>query len=86
MLTLTSIDRLVTDLFTYFIYLSGTVIVGVMVWSGIMIATAAGDETKYKKGKTMMRQAVIGGAAVLAVGLIVNTIARIAMNPSDVLR
>lgn len=86
MLTLTSIERLVTDLFTYFIYLSGMVIVGVMVYAGIMIITAAGDETKYKKGKTMMRQAVIGGAAVLAVGLIVNTIARLAMNPSDVLR
>ena len=86
MLTLTSIERLVTDLFTYFVYISGTVIVGAMVYAGMMIATAAGDEAKYKKGKAMMWQAVVGGAAVLAVGLIVNTIARFAMNPSDVLR
>ena len=86
MLTLTSIERLITDLFTYFVYLSGTVIVGVMVYAGLRMSMSGGDEAAYKKAKTMMTQAIIGGAAVLAVGLIVNTIARFAMNPSDVLR
>lgn len=86
MLTLTSIERLVTDLFTYFIYIAGTVTVGAMVYAALMMATAGGDQTKYAKGKTMMWQAALGAGVILGVGLIVNTIARLAMNPSDVLR
>lgn len=86
MLTLTSIEGTITDLFQYFIDIAAVVVVGAFVWAAILMMTAGGDQARYQKGKDMLVQVVIGAAVIFGVGLIVNTIAHFATNPSDVLR
>ena len=66
--------------------IAGLAIVGGLAYAGFLMVTAAGDEAKFKKGKTMLGQVIIGAAVILGIGLIVNTIANFAVNPTNILR
>jgi hypothetical protein len=55
------------------------------LWGGIMMITSGGSEDKFKKGKTMFVNTVIGAVIVLASWAIVNTlITTLASNTSGV--
>ena len=66
--------------------LAGLIVVGMIVWAGITMATAGGNDARYKTGKSMLVNAVIGALVIFGVGLIVNTIANFADNPDNVLQ
>ena len=46
-----------------------------IVWGGIMYMVAGGDETKAEEAKSRIMNGVIGAAVVLAVGVILQTVA-----------
>ncbi|MCC6934536.1 MAG: hypothetical protein IT406_02520 [Candidatus Yanofskybacteria bacterium] len=85
-LTLSKVVVLVEDLINTFFILVSVVIVGVMVFAGLKMATARGDEKEFAKAKLMLRQAVIGAVIVFGVGVIIKTIADFATNPTQILR
>lgn len=84
-ITLQNIVYLVRDIINIGIILATLAVVAMIVYSGFMMATSRGEETKYKKGKEMLKYAIYGALVVFGVGLIVNTIADVAYNPMDVL-
>ena len=58
------------------------VAVVMIIWAGFNFITASGDETKTKKGKSMLTYALIGVAIVLAVrGLITLVGAIVGVDP-----
>ena len=85
-ITLADIAKLINAVVGYIVITSAVVVVGVIVWAGIMMATAHGEETRFKKGKDILRQAIIGGIIIFGVGIIVRTIASFAQNPAGILR
>lgn len=56
-----------------------------IVYGGFQMATAAGNDAKFALGRKTLLNAVIGLAVILAVGLIVNTIARFATSPQSII-
>jgi hypothetical protein len=85
-LRLTDVTKLISSVVGIIMIISGTIVMGVIVYAGIIMATSAGDETRYKKGKSILYQGIIGGLVIFGVGLIVRTIANFAQNPSNILR
>ncbi|MFA7717457.1 MAG: hypothetical protein WC875_01975 [Candidatus Absconditabacterales bacterium] len=51
-----------------------------LIWGGFQMVTAAGDETKYKKGFKILQQAAIGLIFIGASWLIISLIFRIIQN------
>lgn len=84
-ITLRDIVLLVQRVMNIGIILATLAVVAMIVYSGFQMATAGGDEAKYKKGRTTLKYAVIGALVVFGVGLIVNTIANVAYDPTNVL-
>ena len=85
-ITLSDIAKLINSVVGYIVIISAVIVVGVIVWAGIMMATAHGDENKFKKGQDILKQAIIGGIVIFGVGIIVRTIASFAQNPAGILR
>ena len=54
--------------------LLGLITIIILIWGGFQMVTAAGDDGKYKKGFTIVKQAVIGLILIGVSALIVNLI------------
>lgn len=84
--TLEGIQLFIEDIVTYFMEISGVIIVGVMVYAGIRMASAGGTPAKFEEGKKMLIQAAWGAVVVFGVGTIVKTIAGFAHDPTQIVR
>jgi hypothetical protein len=85
-ITLTSLQSFIADAVSIFLVIASLAVVAGIAYAGFTMATAGGDEAKFKKGKTMLWQVIIGGAVIFGVGLIVNTIADFAQQPTQIFR
>lgn len=84
-ITLRDIVLLVQRVMNIGIVLATLAVVAMIVYAGFKMATAAGDDAKYKDGKQTLKYAIYGALVVFGVGLIVNTIANVAYDPTNVL-
>ena len=84
-ITLRDIVLLVQRVMNIGIVLATLAVVAMIVYAGFTMATSRGVEANYKKGKDMLKYAIYGALVVFGVGLIVNTIANVAYDPTNVL-
>ena len=75
--TLDRIEVILRRIGTFLIMIAIVIAVIVLVWGGITYMTAGGDEAKATAAKTRIWNGIIGAAVVLAVGLILQTLASI---------
>ena len=73
--TLSEIEARIRQVAQFIIILSVILAVIFIIWGGITYMTAGGDETKAGAAKTRIWYGVIGAAVVLAVGVILQTLA-----------
>lgn len=73
-ITFDFIDNLAATLLNFIIGLSGILMVGSIVVSGIMITTSRENPLRFKSGIAALKTAIWGSAVVLGVGVIINTI------------
>ena len=84
-ITLRDIVLLVQRIMNVGIVLATLAVVGMIVYAGFMMATDSGSGDRYKKGKDILKYSIYGALVVFGVGLIVNTIANVAYDPTNVL-
>ena len=75
--TLTDIQDLITTVARFLILISVVVAVIFIVWGGMMYMMAGDDVAKAGAAKTRIVNGIIGALVVLAVGLIMQTLASI---------
>lgn len=80
------IKRLVEQVVQLLITVAALAVVGFIVYGAFKMITSAGNPTKFQEGKKIVINAVIGAAVVFGVGVIVNTIADFADEPSSIIR
>ena len=73
--TLSEIEARIKQIAQFVIIVSVILAVIFIIWGGITYMTAGGDETKAGAAKTRIWNGVIGAAVVLAVGVILQTLA-----------
>ncbi len=73
-ITFDTVDSIIGVLFNFLIGLSGVVMITFIVLSGIMMAMAGSDPSKFKNAQAMLRSAIIGSAVILGTGVILNTL------------
>ena len=73
--TLSEIEARIRQIAQFIIVVSVILAVIFIIWGGITYMTAGGDETKAGAAKTRILNGVIGAAVVLAVGVILQTLA-----------
>lgn len=76
-LTLSTIQGLVETVARFLILISVVIAVIFIVWGGVMYMMAGDDTTKSGAAKTRIVNGIIGALVVLAVGLILQTLASI---------
>ena len=74
-ITLSEIEAKIRQIAQFVIVVSVILAVIFIIWGGIAYMTAGGDETKAGAAKTRIWNGVIGAAVVLAVGVILQTLA-----------
>ena len=74
-ITLSEIETRIRQVAQFIIVVSVILAVIFIIWGGIAYMTAGGDETKATSAKTRIWNGVIGAAVVLAVGVILQTLA-----------
>lgn len=72
---LTEIEQRIRQVAQFVIVVSVILAVIFIIWGGVAYMTAGGDETKATAAKTRIWNGVIGAAVVLAVGVILQTLA-----------
>ncbi len=83
---LSDIGLLIADVADFIITAAGLIIVGYIVYAGLKMVMAREDPKKFADGKQMLIHAAIGAVVVFGVGVIVNTIASFADNPTQITR
>ena len=73
--TLAEIQARITQIAQFLIVVSLVVAVIFIVWGGIRWMTAGGDEAKAKTAKQTILHGIYGAAVILAVGVILQTVA-----------
>lgn len=73
--SLTEVETLINRVARFFIAIGVILAVIFLVYGGILWMSAGSDETKIKNAKTRMKQGAWGAFIVLAVGLILQTLA-----------
>lgn len=73
------IQRIFTYALTYIVI---PVAVIMIAWGGVTMATSAGNESKFKKGREVITAAAIGLVIIFAAWLIINTITKFLGIPS----
>lgn len=73
--TLQEIQDRITEIAKFLIIVGVVLAVVFIVWGGIAYMFAGGDETKSGAAKTRIINGIIGAAVVLAVGVILQTVA-----------
>lgn len=76
-ITLPEVDSLIGQIAEFLLVVSVLIAVIMIVWSGITYMSAGADATKVAAAQTRLKNAVIGAAVVLGVGVIIQTIAGI---------
>lgn len=76
-ITLPEVDSLIGQIAQFLVVVSVLIAVIMIVWSGITYMYAGADSTKVGEAQTRLKNAVIGAAVVLGVGVIIQTIAGI---------
>ena len=76
-ITLPEVDNIIGQIAQFLIVVSVLIAVIMIVWSGITYMSAGANPTKVAEAQTRLRNAVIGAAVVLGVGVIIQTIAGI---------
>jgi len=66
--------KLLSSLFKYFIFISGTIVVLAIAVGGFFMLISGGSEEKVEYGKRTIRAAIIGFIIVLTAWIMVNTI------------
>ncbi len=74
-ITFTEIDNLIEQIAQFLIVASVLFAVIMIVWSGITYMAAGADSSKVEAARTRLKNAIIGAAVVLGVGVIIQTIA-----------
>lgn len=74
-LTLTEIENIIRGLARFLIVISLVVAVVFIVWGGVLWMSARGNEDQTKNAKKTITNGVIGALVVLAVGVILQTLA-----------
>ena len=74
-ITLAEIQDRITTIARFLIIVGVVLAVIFIIWGGIMYMVAGGDEAKAGEAKTRIMNGVIGAAVVLAVGVILQTVA-----------
>lgn len=76
-ITLTDIQGIIETVARFLILISVVIAVIFIIWGGIMYMMAGDDATKATAAKTRIVNGIIGALVVLAVGLILQTLASI---------
>lgn len=76
-ITLPEVDSLIERTAQFLVIISVLIAIIMIVWSGITYMAAGADTTKVTEAQTRLKNAVIGAAIVLGVGVIIQTIAGI---------
>ncbi|OGM98295.1 MAG: hypothetical protein A2915_04245 [Candidatus Yanofskybacteria bacterium RIFCSPLOWO2_01_FULL_41_34] len=76
-ITLPEVDSLIGQIAQFMLVASVLIAVIMIVWSGITYMYAGSDATKVSEAQTRLKNATIGAAIVLGVGVIINTVAGI---------
>ena len=70
-------DSIIEDAFKIVIALVGVAVIGYFIYGGVLIATAAGDQNKFKQGMDTLMNAVIGLVIAMVAVLVINLIAKV---------
>ena len=76
-LTLNEVEDLIERLVRFFMAIGVVLAVGYIIWGGIALMHAGGDDTAIKASKIKIWSGVWGAVIVLAVGVILQTLAGI---------
>ncbi|KKT81566.1 MAG: hypothetical protein A3B99_02770 [Candidatus Yanofskybacteria bacterium RIFCSPHIGHO2_02_FULL_44_12b] len=76
-LTLSEIEQRITDIAQFLIVISVVVAVIFIIWGGIKYVMAGDDAAKAGSAKTTILNGVIGALVILAVGIIMQTLANV---------
>lgn len=77
-ITLPEVDSLINQIAQFLLVVSVLIAIIMIVWSGITYMSAGSDTAKVTEAQTRLKNAVIGAAIVLGVGVIIDTVAGIA--------
>ena len=73
--TLSEIEQRINQIAQFLIIVGVVLAVIFIIWGGIAYMFAGGDETKSKAAKDRIKNGIIGAAVVLAVGVILQSVA-----------
>lgn len=76
-LDLTEIENIIRKIAQFLIAIAIIVAVIAIIWGGIVYMTAGGSEERAKSGKSFMIKGIIGALIVMAIGVILQTLASI---------
>lgn len=76
-ITLPEVDSLISRVAQFLLVVSVLIAIIMIVWSGITYMAAGTNTTKVTEAQTRLKNAVIGAAIVLGVGVIIDTVAGI---------
>src|SRR3989344_4885838 len=76
-ITIDEVDSLIGRVAQFLVVTSVLIAVIMIVWSGITYMAAGANATKVTEAQTRLKNAIIGAAIVLGVGVIIQTIAGI---------
>lgn len=76
-ITLPEVDSLIERVAQFLVVVSVLIAIIMIIWSGITYMSAGSDTTKVTEAQARLKNATIGAAIVLGVGVIINTIAGI---------
>ena len=85
-ITLTSLETFIGDAVGIFFRIAAIVVVGALAYAGFLMITSGSDTKRYEQGKNMLKQVLIGAAVIFGIGIIVNTIADFAAQPTQIFR
>lgn len=81
-ITLSNLVNIAETLVDVFISVAALIMMGGIVYTGLQMILARGDQAAFAKAKQQLWYVIIGSAVILGVGLIMNTIANFAKDPT----
>lgn len=76
-ITIDEVDSLIGRIAQFLLVISVLIAIIMIVWSGITYMAAGANATKVTEAQARLKNAIIGAAVVLGVGVIIQTIAGI---------
>jgi prepilin signal peptidase PulO-like enzyme (type II secretory pathway) len=83
-ITISDVQLLIKDIANFVITISGVIVACFIVYAGIRMVISRGDEKQFGAAKKMLYNALIGAAVIFGVGVIINTIANFAQDPTSI--